>query len=146
MLLRPSRSDLTSEPASTMPASSLSSMKYSWRALRFWAMSRCGAASLAAMTGLPTARGREDCGRRRGLAGRGHRALGDQAGEAHRLLDPALRAVGDLAQRQARLGRAQAEQARGVLHRTGARLDEQREVQRHEQIVELGDALEVAPG
>src|SRR5882724_3708834 len=54
----------------------------------------------------------------------------------HGALDLLLRAVRDLADRQARLGRAAAEQARRIFHRAGAGLAEQRLVQREEPLMD----------
>src|SRR5215475_11298854 len=126
MLAPPWRSDLTSVPCRTMPASSVSSMKKSCRALRFCTAMRPGAVSRAIMSSLDADSIQQP--------GRGHR-------RAHAL----LRGVRDLADRQARQRLRAAEQAGGILDRPGAGLDEECLVEGRQAFVDQHHRVEVAP-
>src|SRR5215470_12156572 len=113
MLAPPWRSDLTSVPCRTMPASSVSSMKKSCLALRFCAAMRAGAVSRAIMPSLDA-------------------DSIQQPGRRHRRAHAFLRGLRDLADRQARQRLHATEQADGIFDRAWARLDEERLVQRRQ--------------
>src|SRR5262249_55316496 len=126
MLAPPWRNDLTSVPCRTMPASMVSSMKKSCRALRFCTAMRPGAVSRAITSSLDADSIQQP--------GRGHR-------RAHAF----LRGLGDLADRQARQRLRAAEQADGIFDRPRAGLDEERLVQGRQPFVDRHHGVEVAP-